>query len=65
MASILTSLSDALATAIDTAAPSVVQVHGGRRLSSAVVAAPGLVVTSGRGIDAGTVSVRDADGRVF
>lgn len=65
MASILTSLSDALAAAIDTAAPSVVQVHGGRRLSSAVVAAPGVVVTSGRGIDADTVSVRDGDGRVF
>ena len=43
MASILTSLSDALAAAIDTAAPAVVQVHGGRRLASAVVAGPGLV----------------------
>ena len=65
MASILTSLSDALAAAIDTAAPAVVQVHGGRRLATAVVAGPGLIVTSGRGIDAGTVSVRDGDGRVF
>ena len=65
MASILTSLSDALAAAIDTAAPAVVQVHGGRRLATAVVAGPGLVVTSGRGIDAGSVSVRDGDGRVL
>lgn len=65
MASILTSLSDALAAALDTAAPSVVQVHGGRRLASGVVAAPGVVVTSGRGIDATTVSVRDASGRVL
>lgn len=65
MASILTSLSDALAAAINTAAPSVVQVHGGRRLAAGVVAAPGLVVTSGRGIDATTVSVRDGEGRVL
>ena len=65
MPSILTSLSDALAAAIDTAAPSVVQIHGGRRLAAGVVVAPHLVVTSGRGIDTGTVAVRDADGRTF
>ena len=65
MASILTDLSNALAAAIDTAAPSIVQVHGGRRLATAVVAAPGVIVTSGRGIDAATVSVRDGDGRVL
>lgn len=65
MPSILTSLSDALAAAIDAAAPSVVQVHGGRRLASGVVAAPGVVVTSGRGIDGTSVSVRDAGGRVL
>ena len=65
MRSILTSLSDALAAAIDTAAPSVVQIHGGRRLAAGVVVAPGLVVTSGRGLDTGAVSVRDGDGRTF
>ena len=65
MRSILTSLSDALAAAIDTAAPSVVQIHGGRRLAAGVVVAPGLVVTSGRGLDTGAVSVRDGDGRTW
>lgn len=64
MASILRALSDELAAAVDTAAPSVVQVHGPRRATAGVVVDTDLVVTSSRGLDGGTVSVRGADGGV-
>lgn len=64
MASILRSLSDELAAAVHTAAPSVVQVHGPRRAAAGVVVDTDLVVTSSRGLDGGTVSVRGADGGV-
>lgn len=64
MPSILRALSDELAQAVQTVAPSVVQVHGPRRAVAGVVVAPELVVTSSRGLDTSVVSVRGADGVV-
>lgn len=64
MASILRTLSDELAAAADQVAPSVVQVHGPRRAAAGVVFDTDLVLTSSRGLDAGTASVRAADGAV-
>ncbi len=64
MASILDSLSAELAAAVQAVAPSVVQVHGPRRAAAGVVFATDLVLTSSRGLDAGTASVRAADGVV-
>lgn len=64
MTSILTSLSEELAAAVRTAAPSVVQVHGARRMHAGVVIDTDLVVTSSRGLDGDTVSVRSGDGQV-
>jgi len=64
MASILQTLSDELAHAVQTVAPSVVQVHGPRRVAAGVVFDTDLVVTSSRGLDGGTASVRGGDGVV-
>ena len=46
----LTSLSNQLADAVTTAAPSVVQVQGRRRPASGIVFAPNVVITTGRAI---------------
>jgi len=64
MASMLRTLSDELAHAAHTVAPSIVQVHGPRRLAAGVVFDTDLVVTSSRGLDGGTASVRGGDGAV-
>lgn len=64
MASIFQTLSDELAAAVDAVAPSVVQVHGPRRAAAGVVFATDLVLTSSRGLDGGTASVRGHDGVV-
>lgn len=64
MASILRTLSDELAHAAQTVAPSIVQVHGPRRLAAGVVFDTDLIVTSSRGLDGGTASIRGGDGMV-
>lgn len=64
MTSTLRTLSDELARAVQTVAPSVVQVHGSRRVAAGVVFDTDLVLTSSRGLDAGTASVRGGDGTV-
>src|SRR5262245_62238854 len=64
--SALTSLSNDLADAIASAAPSVVQVHGRRRPASGVVYQPDVVLTSARALGREDgVHVRRADGTVF
>jgi S1-C subfamily serine protease len=65
MASLLSSLSEELAAAVRSAAPSVVQVHGARRVQAGLVFDADLVMTSGRHLDSTAVSVRAADGRVL
>jgi len=64
MPSILHTLSDELAAAVQAAAPSVVQVQGQRRAAAGVVFAADLVLTSSRGLDH-TTSVRDGAGAVL
>jgi S1-C subfamily serine protease len=60
------SLSNALADAVDAAAPSVVQVQGPRRAVSGVVFAPDAVVTTARALGRdGGARVRAADGRTI
>src|SRR5260221_4366524 len=64
--STLTALSNGLADAIGSAAPSVVQVHGRRRPGSGVVYQPDVVVTSARALGREDgLHVRRADGTVF
>jgi S1-C subfamily serine protease len=59
-------LSNALAEAVDAAAPSVVQVQGQRRAVSGVVFAPDAVVTTARALGRdGGARVRAADGRTI
>lgn len=65
MASLLSSLSEELAAAVEAVAPSVVQAHGARRAQAGLVFDADLVMTSGRHLDGATVSVRAADGRVL
>jgi S1-C subfamily serine protease len=62
----LTQLSNQFADAVSAAAPSVVQVHGGRRPVSGVIYSEELVLTTSRGAghDNG-VRVRRHDGRAF
>jgi serine protease Do len=64
--SVLTSISNAFADAVDTAAASVVQVHGRRRPASGVVYSDGVVATLARtlGREDG-LHVRQADGNVL
>lgn len=62
----LTSISNALADAVDAAAPSVVQVYGRRRPASGVVYAAGVVVTLARALGREDgLHIRSADGAVF
>ena len=64
--SALTTLSNGLADAIASAAPSVVQVHGRRRPASGVVYEQDVVVTSVRALGREDgLHVRRADGNVF
>src|SRR5215218_1881704 len=64
--SVLTSISNAFADAVDAAAGSVVQVHGHRRAASGVVYSNGVVVTLARtlGREDG-LHVTQADGTVL
>src|SRR5258705_9066420 len=64
--SALTTLSNDLADAVASAAPSVVQVHGRRRPASGVVYQQDVVVTSARALGREDgLHVRRADGTVF
>src|SRR5260221_2113984 len=64
--STLTALSNGLADAIGSAAPSVVQVHGRRRPASGVVYQHDVVVTSARALGREDgLHVRRADGTGF
>src|SRR5436190_5995318 len=64
--STLTALSNGLADAIGSAAPSVVQVHGRRRPASGVVYQQDVVVTSARALGREDgLHVRRADGTLF
>jgi S1-C subfamily serine protease len=65
MTDILSALSSQLASAADTAAASVVQLHGHRRLVAGVAIDTDLVVTPGIGVHDGVVSVRRGDGQTF
>ncbi|MEZ5420559.1 MAG: S1C family serine protease [Vicinamibacterales bacterium] len=65
MGTLLASLSEELAAAVATVAPSVVQVHGARRAQAGLVFDADLVMTAGRHLDGAAVSVRAADGRVL
>jgi serine protease Do len=65
MTDLLTALSSQLSAAAETAAASVVQVQGHRRLVAAVVYDTDLVVTPGVAVHDGVVSVRRADGQTF
>jgi S1-C subfamily serine protease len=56
-----TSLSNDIATAVDTAAPSIVQVNGRRRMTAGVVIADNLIVTPAA-IDDDTVAVSTGEG---
>lgn len=58
----LTSLNDALATAVDRAARSVVQVQGNRRPAAGVVFAPDLILAPAAAVDDDVVTVRAPDG---
>lgn len=58
----LSSLNDALAAAVDRAAPSVVQVQGSRRPAAGVVFAPDLVLAPAATLDDDVATVRAADG---
>jgi serine protease DegQ len=58
----LSSLNDALAAAVDRAAPSVVQVQGHRRPAAAVVFAPDLILAPAAALDDDVATVRIADG---
>jgi len=58
----LSSLNDALAAAVDRAAPSVVQVHGHRRVTAGVVFAPDLVLAPAAALDDDVATLRVADG---
>jgi S1-C subfamily serine protease len=61
----LTSLSNALADAVDAASPSVVQVYGRRRPASGVIHSSGVVVTLARALGREDgLHVRAADGAV-
>lgn len=62
MTDLLAALSSQLSTAADTAAASVVQLQGHRRLVAGVVVDSDLVMTPGLGVVDGTVAVRRADG---
>lgn len=57
-----TSLSNDIAAAVESAAPSVVQVHGRRRVAAGVVVADGLVLTPAI-TDDDTVAVRAGNGQ--
>lgn len=63
MQDIFSTLSDEIAAAIDTAAPSVVQIQAQRRPSAAVVFAEDLILAPGHVLDDDAVVVRKADGR--
>ena len=64
--SVLTTLSNDLADAVASAAPSVVQVHGRRRPASGVVYQQDVVLTSARALGREDgLHVRRADGTVF
>src|SRR5258708_5769429 len=64
--SVLTTLSNDLADAVASAAPSVVQVHGRRRPASGVVYQQDVVITSARALGREDgLHVRRADGTVF
>lgn len=65
MTDILSTLSSQLAAAAETAASSVVQLQGHRRLVAGVVVETDLVVTPGIGVHDGVVSVRRGDGQTF
>jgi S1-C subfamily serine protease len=65
MTDILSTLSDQLAGAADTAAASVVQLQGHRRLVAGVVSGDDLVLTPGIGVLEGVVAVRRGDGQTF
>ena len=62
MSNALTSLSDAIASAADRAAASVVQVHGHHRPAAGIVVADNLIIAPARAVPGDTVSVRLADG---
>lgn len=62
MTDLLTALSSQLSSAAETAAASVVQLQGHRRLVAGVVVDSDLVVTPGLGVTDGVVAVRRADG---
>lgn len=65
MTDILSALSAQLASAAETAAASVVQLHGHRRLVAGVALEADLVVTPGISVHDGLVSVRRGDGQTF
>ncbi|MGE0814727.1 MAG: S1C family serine protease [Vicinamibacterales bacterium] len=65
MTDILSQLSSQLAAASTTAAASVVQLQGHRRLVAGVVVEPDLVLTPGIGVLEGAVPVRRGDGQTF
>jgi S1-C subfamily serine protease len=60
--SIWTSLSNDIATAVEQAAPSVVQVHGRRRIAAGLVVAENIVVTPAH-VDDGKTAVRAGAGQ--
>lgn len=57
-----TSLSNEIAAVVENAAPSIVQVHGRRRIAAGVVVAENLVLTPA-GADDDTVAVRSGNGQ--
>lgn len=61
----LSTLSAQLAAATETAARSVVQLQGDRRLLAGVVVDTDLVMTPGIGVHEGAVAVRRGDGQTF
>jgi S1-C subfamily serine protease len=58
----LSSLNERLASAIDRAAPAIVQVQGNRRPAAGLVFAPELVLAPAAALDDDVVTVRAADG---
>jgi serine protease Do len=62
MSELFTSLSNALADAVDRAATSVVQVHGHRRPGAGIMFAPDLVLAPAHVLDSDEATVRGSDG---
>lgn len=65
MNDVLSTLSDQIAAAIETAAPAVIQLHAHRRPVAGIVVADDLVLAPARALDDDVLSVRRGDGQAL